>query len=103
MMNVRGFAVAAVFLVGCAVGGVSSQLVVPKASAQQAATLTKWEVFCAEVSIHNGSMSASMEERAAAAAKVGNRVGLEGWEPIGPDNSPHDSMSNLWCFKRPKM
>jgi len=32
--------VAAVFLVGCAVGGASSQLVVPKASAQQAAVLT---------------------------------------------------------------
>jgi hypothetical protein len=31
--------IAAVFLVGCAVGGGAGQLVVPKATAQQAATL----------------------------------------------------------------
>jgi hypothetical protein len=73
--------IAAVFLVGCAVGGGASQLVVPKASAQQAATLTKWEYHCtAERSVDDV-----------------NKLGPEGWEMVGM-NGPA-----LLCFKRPKM
>lgn len=88
-MNVRGFGVAAVFLVGCAVGGVSSQAVVPKASAQQAATLPQWEYTC------------PILERAEMEA-AGNRLGAARWEltatlPGTPDSEPR------WCFKRPKM
>ncbi len=49
-MNVRSIGAAAVFLVGCAVGGVSSQFVVPRASAQQAATLPVWEMTCVDIS-----------------------------------------------------
>jgi hypothetical protein len=45
-MTKRTVGVAAVFLVGCAAGGVSSQLVVPGANTQQAATLTRWEYRC---------------------------------------------------------
>ena len=82
--------VGAVFLVGCAVGGVSSQLVVPKASAQQAATLPMWEMTCADIT----GMSA--EEMIDAAHKAGRRLGAQRWEPIGGNNG-------IWCFKRPKM
>ncbi len=61
--------VGAVFLVGCAVGGASSQLVVPKASAQQAATatLTRWEYRC---------MTDTWD-----AVRTGmNGAGAQGWE-----------------------
>ncbi|MES1186323.1 MAG: hypothetical protein ABUL60_21110 [Myxococcales bacterium] len=89
MMNVRGFAVAAVFLVGCAVGGVSSQLLVPKASAQQAASLPQWEYTCPIL---------EREEM----VQAGNRLGAERWElsvtlPGTPNAEPR------WCFKRPKL
>jgi len=77
--------VGAVFLVGCAVGGASSQLVVPKASAQQAATLTKWEVTC----VHTADR--------AEVADSGNQLGAQGWEIGGV------SGNNVWCFKRPMM
>ena len=76
--------VAAVFLVGCAVGGVSSQLVVPKASAQQAATLTKWEYSCTEPSSVEGLVADA------------NARGSQAWEMAGLING-------LVCFKRPKM
>jgi uncharacterized lipoprotein YajG len=83
--------VAAVFLAGCAVGGVSSQLVaVPKASAQQAAVLTKWEMFCVHVDDGGGDRNAKK------AAAEGQRLGVEGWEPVG-------GTDRFWCFKRPKM
>ena len=44
--HVGPIAIAAVFLVGCALGGAASQFVVPQASAQQQATMTKWEYSC---------------------------------------------------------
>lgn len=78
--------VGAVFLVGCAVGGASSQLVVPKASAQQAAQLTKWEMLCLDIAKEDG----------ADIAKEGNKAGLQGWEPVGAD-------AGTWCWKRPKL
>jgi hypothetical protein len=81
--------VAAVFLAGCAVGGVSSQLVVPKASAQQAATLTAWEYKC------------PMFEREQMEAD-GNRLGAQRWELAA--SIPGTSVSEpRWCFERPKM
>jgi hypothetical protein len=86
-MNKRTLGVAAVFLAGCAVGGVSSQLAVPKASAQQAA-LTKWEYFCAE---------SSPSDITGTAAKVG----AQGWEMSGLASFPSGVM--VPCFKRPKM
>lgn len=80
--------VAVVFLAGCAVGGVSGQLVVPKASAQQAATLTKWEVFCVQT-----YEARSIMERA-------KPLGEQGWEIVGGDGV---GSNTSWCFKRPKM
>lgn len=76
--------VAAVFLVGCAVGGGASAFVVPKASAQQAATLTKWEYSCREVSSEEGLVAEA------------NAHGNQAWEMAG-------LLNGLVCFKRPKM
>ena len=89
-MNKRNLGVAAVFLLGCAVGGASSQLAVPKASAQQAATLTKWEVTC--VPTNAGSSEGAAEK----AEQAGKRLGLEHWEPVGGGDT-------VWCWKRPKL
>jgi hypothetical protein len=80
--------VAAVFLVGCAVGGVSSQVVVPKASAQQQG-LTKWEYTCAD--------SPPTEELTSWA----NKFGAQGWEMVTAES--HDNDPDPYCFKRPKM
>ena len=43
---IKRFMVVAVFLVGFAVGGGAGAFVVPLASAQQPANLTKWEYTC---------------------------------------------------------
>lgn len=80
--------VVAVFLVGCAVGGVSSQVVVPKASAQQAATLTKWEYFCETQFAHTTAASA-------------NKLGEQRWEMVGVSVKPGNELAA--CYKRPKM
>lgn len=79
--------VGAVFLVGCAVGGASSQLVLPKASAQQAATLHQWEYYC---------IQANDDEVHA----VANKLGTQAWELAASGTHPHQPM---WCFKRPKL
>lgn len=91
-MNKRTLGVAAVFLVGCAVGGASSQLVVPKASAQQAATLTKWETFC-----WLGDWDAL--------TPVAKKASAEGWELTSHtfQADVRDGVDATACFKRPKM
>lgn len=75
------------FLVGCAVGGGASAFVVPKASAQQAATLTKWEVFCTED---------GWSDLKAALPKAG----AEGWELV---SHTREGTLGTACFKRPKL
>jgi hypothetical protein len=82
--------VAAVFLVGCAVGGVSGQLVVPKASAQQAAALTKWEYTYLRWETEDGLLTWQ------GLKDTTNRLGGERWEMVG------DTEGFIW-FKRPKM
>jgi hypothetical protein len=84
----KRFMVAAVFLAGCAVGGVSSQLVVPQASAQQQATLTKWEYLC-PTSVDYGEWPAYV-----------NKAGVQGWE-LATSELDHGRV--YACFKRPKM
>jgi hypothetical protein len=84
-MNKRSLSVAGVFLVGCAVGGVSSQLVVPKASAQQEEELPAWEYRCMQKSLH------WMDS-----AKDANKMGAARWEAFSTEG-------NSWCFKRPKI
>ncbi len=93
MMKIKGLGVAAVFLVGCAVGGASSRFLVPAASAQQAATLTKWEYGCK--SAQEGGFTPTNKIPAYMSAKMG----AEGWEAVMVPSS----IDGLWCFKRPKM
>jgi len=69
-MNKRTLGGAAVFLVGCAVGGASSHLVVPKANAQQAGTMTRWEYY-APTSIDYDEWPTALK-----------RAGAEGWELV---------------------
>ncbi len=76
--------VIAVFLVGCATGGAASQLMVPKASAQQAATLPKYEYHC-------------QEYKPREIEPVANKLGGEGWKVIAVDKD------FTWCFERQKM
>jgi hypothetical protein len=71
------------------VGGVSGPLVVPKANAQQAATLTNWEYTC---------LTGSFEE--VATAKALNPYGQQGWELQALSRG---NQSTSACFKRPKM
>jgi hypothetical protein len=83
-MNKRTLGVAAVFLVGCAVGGASSQIVVSKVNAQQAVTLTKWQYHCEQ---ENGANQST---------QLANKLGAQAWELVGSNGS------NVWCFKRVK-
>ena len=87
MNKLRSLGVAVVFLAGCAVGGASARFVMPPASAQQAATLTKWEYMCV------GADSAQDIQQAAMPA------GAQGWEMAGGTGAA----AKVWCFKRPKM
>jgi hypothetical protein len=87
-MNNRMVGIATVFLVGCAVGGVSSQVVVPRASAQQAATLTRWEYLCPK-EIDYDVWPTEV-----------NRAGAQGWELT---TSWLDHGEVYACFKRPKL
>jgi hypothetical protein len=83
--------VAAVFLVGCAVGGVSSQLVVPAANAQHSAAPTRWEYRC-------------MTDTSWENVRVGmNGAGAQGWELVSHTYAPGIADANTACFKRPKM
>jgi hypothetical protein len=84
--------VTAVFLAGCAVGGTTARFVVPSASAQQAAILTKWEYTCFEVS----------DELPNEVQAKSNAAGAQGWEMSGVYNQS-GSYRTMWCFKRAKM
>jgi len=88
-MNTRGLGIALVFVAGCAVGGASARFVVPPASAQQAATLTKWEYMFVEAEHDDDRVLAQI-----------NAAGAQAWELAG---SLNPSRANaVWCFKRPK-
>lgn len=91
-MTKRGFILVAVFGVGVGLGCAAAPLVVPKASAQQAAALTKWEYSCAD----------TPDDTAL------TKFGAEGWELATVE--PHDRQvggttiaSSRYCFKRPKL
>jgi hypothetical protein len=80
-MTKRILGVVAVFGLGVGFGCAAAPLVVPKANAQQAGVLSKWEYFCTT-------------ERDADTA---NKVGAEGWELVGLIGTADV------CFKRPKL
>lgn len=102
----KSVGIAAVFLVGCAVGGVSSRLAVPTATAQQSPPVmqqpvplvqpppgaTRWEYFCEE-----------MPKDAAEQTNAANAWGADYWELIGELTTVHFmGPSKSWCFKRPR-
>jgi len=89
-MNTRSLGIGIVFIAGCAFGGASARFVVPPASAQQAATLTKWEYMC-----FDGGGDAKIVQGQAQAA------GAQGWEVAGVASASNGYAT--WCFKRPKM
>jgi hypothetical protein len=74
-----------VFLVGCAVGGGASKLVVPPASAQQAATLPRMAYTC--VTVDDDDIEATA-----------NQMGREAWEMTGLTGYPNHDVTA--CFKR---
>ena len=82
MTKLRGVGVGLVFLVGCAVGGAASRYAVPPASAEQAATMTRWQYFCID--------TFDPTEEA-------NRAGREGWEMVAVGGGAPNA---TWCFKR---
>jgi len=84
-MNIRSLGISLVFVAGCAVGGASARFVVPPASAQQAATLTKWEYLCQGMR-YDGTVGPA------------NRAGAQGWELV-----TYDPGAGIACFKRPKL
>jgi hypothetical protein len=88
MTKLREVGVGLVFLVGCAVGGAASRFAVPPASAQQAATVTKWEYMCMGEIWKAGDIT----PRA-------NEAGSQGWEMA---SVAANSAGWTWCFKRPK-
>lgn len=90
MTKLRSLGVAAVFLAGCAVGGGASTFVVPKASAQQAATLTRWEYHCPNGTEFNDWRTLATE------------LGTNGWELVTWDYDQNGGRVRS-CFKRAKM
>jgi hypothetical protein len=90
----RILGIAAIFIVGCAVGGAASHLVVPTATAQQRATLARWQYVCVEL------------EDARELTDYSNRLGAESWEMVGGSGMARSGGINnwekmLWCYKRP--
>lgn len=96
MNKFRGLGIVAVFLVGCAVGGASSKLVVPPASAQQPTKAipiappgaSRWEQMC---------VRSGIDAKEVTAAAMG--YGEQYWELVSSSVYP---MGALLCFKRPK-
>lgn len=67
-MKQRGFC-AIVFLIGCATGGVASQVVVPRA--QAGTSPTRWEYFCMKTLPNEEQVTAAL-----------NTAGAQGWELV---------------------
>jgi hypothetical protein len=89
MGTTRSVFVGMVFLIGCAVGGISSQLVVPQVRA--GTNPTRWEYHCVEGS----------EEIVAHS----NKMGAQGWEMTagagaGSGAGIGSEREFIWCFKR---
>ena len=69
-----------VFILGCATGGVASQLVVPPARAETPPT--RWEYLCGKGDVTTSKF---------------NEAGAQGWELVAVARIPGDS---TFCFKR---
>jgi hypothetical protein len=94
MKVTRSIVLGTVFLIGCAVGGISSQFVAPPVRA--GTNPTRWEYYC-------------LEHRDKAIERM-DKLGAEGWElttgttaifPQAVDPTNPDNYYYMWCFKRP--
>jgi len=87
MKATRSIVLGAVFLIGCAVGGVSSQFVAPPARA--GTNPTRWEYYCI-------TGTDKVIERS-------DQLGAEGWEMVVA-TAAAGRMDHYytWCFKRPR-
>ncbi|HMG52653.1 MAG TPA: hypothetical protein VK601_04205 [Kofleriaceae bacterium] len=85
--------VAVVFVVGCATGGVASQLVVPPIHAGTAPT--RWEYLCTQASAVTSSLTAHL-----------NQVGAQGWDLVSAAPLVSEvagtggTQSVVFCFRR---
>jgi hypothetical protein len=78
----RSLSLALLFVLGCATGGVASQVVIPSARAGIAPQ--RWEHFCMENPSAEGL----------------NKAGSEGWELVTVTSHPNVA-DYMFCFKRP--
>jgi hypothetical protein len=85
-MTIRVLGVMAVFGLGVGIGCAGAPLVVPRASAQQAARLTKWEYYCIDT-MHAPAL---------------NQYGAQGWELAATTVEPSNGTKAV-CLKRAKM
>jgi len=86
MKVTRTFVLGAVFLIGCAVGGMSSQFVVPPVRA--GTNPTRWEYTCIE------NLDKFLERS--------DKLGAQGWEMVTATVVPgRTDFYYMWCFKRP--
>jgi hypothetical protein len=79
---IKKFPIIALFLLGCATGGVASQFVAPPANAESA---TRWTYYCANTTADD------MNEAMGAL----NEAGQKGWELVTVN-----STDGFYCFKR---
>ncbi|HMF40231.1 MAG TPA: hypothetical protein VKQ32_06035 [Polyangia bacterium] len=86
MKVTRAMALGIVFVIGCAVGGVSSQFIVPPVRA--GTNPTRWEYYCLED-------TEKLVERS-------DKLGAQGWEMTAASAvAAHNDPYFVWCFKRP--
>ena len=87
-MVTRATTLGLVFLIGCAVGGASSQLVAPPARA--GTNPTRWEYRCLD---ENESMETNY-----------NKLGAQGWEMATATTTKLGTLGGeagyIYCFKR---
>jgi hypothetical protein len=88
MRGTRTVGLSVVFLIGCAVGGATSQYVAPPARA--GTNLPQWEYTCLFPGLGNPTEKA-------------NELGAQGWElAAGAGAGAGYDKQFFWCFKRSK-
>ena len=87
-MMKRQVSIGLVFLAGCVVGGVSSQVVAPPARAD--APVTRWEYFCLGADTNGNDAVTQL-----------NAAGARGWELVSTSPLGDTGYRMAICMKRP--